>query len=93
MVPIVDIRMKCNLDPVDCRSLPLTFADSMSGIECKNIVENPEDARRRYGANYSKILFICNTGLIDQARSHYEETNGMGWDFAYDYITALKKLV
>jgi len=93
MVPINDIRIKCTLDPIDCRSLPLTFRDSMSGPECKFIFENQEAARRRYGTNYSKIAFVCRVGLIDTAQNHYEETNGFGWDLTSDYIRSIRKLV
>jgi hypothetical protein len=93
MVPINDIRIKCTLDPIDCRSLPLTFRDSMSGPECKFIFENPNnEARRRYGTNYERLKFVCTVGLIEQTQSHYEETNGFSWDLVNDYIRSIRRI-
>lgn len=94
MVPISDIRFRCTFSNAECDKLPLTFKKhySMSGSDCRWVIENIEEARRRYGEHASNIIYICTYGLIEQAQHHYEETNGMGWNLASDWIRAVKKL-
>jgi hypothetical protein len=92
MLPISDYRVKCSFTKAECDRLGMTYFDSMSGTECKWVIENPEEAKVKYGNRYAGILFTCRYGLLDQARSHYEEVNGLGWDLAKDYIDAVKKI-
>lgn len=95
MVPISDIRYKCTFSEGECDKLPLTFKEvySMSGMECRWIIENVEEARRRYGEKVTNLIYICTYGFIQQSQYHYEETNGLGWNLASDWIRAVKKLV
>jgi hypothetical protein len=93
MVPISDIRFKCILPASVCKELSLTFADSMSGDSCKRIIEDPTWAMEFYKEKYPFMKQICTIGLLDRAQSHYEETNGCGWNLANDYMNALRRVV
>ena len=94
MVPIVDIRFRCVYSDGYCDNLPMTFKDarSMSGLECRWVIENPEEAKRKYGKDAYDINFICKYGLIFQASNHYEETNGMSWNLASDWIRSVEQV-
>lgn len=92
-VPLNDIRMKCILNQTICKSLPLTYPDSMSGRECKWILENLKEAERKYGVAFQPIYFICRYGSLNIATNHYEETNGASWDLERIYIETVKKLL
>jgi hypothetical protein len=93
MVPISDVRINCPFTKTECEKLGTTYEDSMSGYECKWIIENPEEAKIKYQKRYNGVAYICKYGHIGQARNHYEETNSMGWDMAKDYMESVKKIV
>jgi len=93
MVPMSDFRVRCMFSEAECKKLPLTYPDSMSGKECKWVVENVDEAKRKYGSNAPSIIFLCTYALMDQAKFHYDETNSFGWGLGEDWINAVKRLV
>lgn len=93
MVPKSDWRQGCDPKLISCDKLPLEYPDSMSGKECDWFLNNEEEAKRKYGSHFYSIRWICNNGQIYQARRHYEETNGVGWNFADDYFAAVRRVL
>jgi hypothetical protein len=95
MVPISDYRLRCLYTNAECDRLPMTYknARSMSGEECRWVIENIEEATRKYGKDAKDIIFICQNGLIMTSENHYEETNGLGWNLARDWIRSVEQVV
>jgi len=56
-------------------------------------LKKKQEARIRYGTNFSALEFICTYSLINQAEKHYEETNGASFHIVRDYIKAVERLV
>ncbi len=77
----------------------LSYPDSLSGEECKHIVEDPERALARYPDDANEVMrntAVYGQGVANltgtQARNHYEEINATSWDIAEDVLAAVARL-
>lgn len=102
VMPIDDWRVKCiadELQPGACRLLNalglIDYPDALSGIQCKQITENPSVLDSVANADFRLAMaYSCRYGqALGEARSHYEETNAVGWDIAADLHAAVERLM
>jgi len=103
MFPISDWRIKCVGSDVDCLTAfeagALDYEDSASGVQCKNLVENPVVYEKFYTQNWgidtwNLVNQTCVYGqMAGEVSDHYEETNSASWDAASLFIEAVAEMV
>jgi hypothetical protein len=102
VIPIDDWRVYCIGDALagagTCAGLHaaglIAYPDSLSGIQCKTITENPASLAG-LPANVQQVLAgSCTYGqAFGEAKEHYEETNAVGWDIAADLHAAVERML